>query len=273
MVSSFVRRRLALWWKEDPIRGLIVSAVIFIHFTLLLTLAYAEAIHPKKDEPKKLIVKTISTQPKPKLSMAQTPKATTKKNTTQAAPAKTQPSPPPKKPPAPAPKTKPAPPSKTETTVTKKTPPPKKPSAAKQTAPSPSQNLLKEAEEKLSKIAAKQDNTPRVSSLPPMKQIEISSFSKTEESSSFSSFEEEDSWTEFLIGYLQQKLKLPDFGEVTIQLSVQGDGRVSSVRIVKSESTKNTKYLEENLTKIIIPSTYLKKNEINIFVLTFCNEL
>ena len=89
------------------------------------------------------------------------------------------------------------------------------------------------------------------------------------------SFEEISNYGEFLTAYLQEMLHLPDFGEVKVQITVAQDGSVMKYAVVKAESDKNKKYLEEKLTSLRFPEFKgkgIKKSE-ETFVLTFCNEI
>lgn len=80
---------------------------------------------------------------------------------------------------------------------------------------------------------------------------------------------------ENLIGYLQQSLLLPDFGEVKIQLTLHRDGRVAKVVVLRSESEKNRTYLEKHLPLLHFPNFKEAhgNKEDTTFVLTFCNAL
>jgi colicin import membrane protein len=75
-----------------------------------------------------------------------------------------------------------------------------------------------------------------------------------------------------LIGYLQGYLQLPDVGEVQIQLTLRKDGKVENMKVIKAESEKNRKYLEENLPKLSFPAIYLDKTASRSFLFTFCNK-
>ena len=72
-----------------------------------------------------------------------------------------------------------------------------------------------------------------------------------------------------LIGYLQEALHLPDYGEVKIEITVRPDGSVANLKVLEAESAKNKSYLEKSLPLLRFP-TYDKN--IRTFVLTFCNE-
>ena len=80
---------------------------------------------------------------------------------------------------------------------------------------------------------------------------------------------DEPSYQETLVAYLHQSLHLPEYGEVKIQLSLNKDGTVSKLTVLKSESSKNKVYLEKNLILLKFPR--LEKDE--TFVFTFCNEI
>jgi outer membrane biosynthesis protein TonB len=75
---------------------------------------------------------------------------------------------------------------------------------------------------------------------------------------------------EALISFLHDSLKLPEFGEVKIQLTVHKDGSVARLVVLKAESPKNKAYLEKNLLLLKLPLILDKEKT---FTLTFCNEI
>ena len=75
---------------------------------------------------------------------------------------------------------------------------------------------------------------------------------------------------EGLVGFLHSSLNLPEFGEVTIQLTMKRDGTVARLVVLKAESKKNKAYLEQHLPLLKFP--LILENE-KTFTLTFCNEI
>ena len=130
-----------------------------------------------------------------------------------------------------------------------------------------SDSLLKELEESIAKIDKKSvaKTTPPSKAIAPIPlQIDLHS----------SDFEEDADYTALLIRELHESLRLPDFGEVKIQLSLRQDGSVVKVVVLKAQSEKNKQYLESNLMRLKFPrfeGTYSNKKECT-FILTFCNE-
>ena len=80
----------------------------------------------------------------------------------------------------------------------------------------------------------------------------------------------EESQDEGLAGFLHSSLHLPEFGEVTIQLTVKRDGTVARLVVLKTESKKNRAYLEQHLPVLKFP--LILEGE-KTFTLTFCNEI
>jgi outer membrane biosynthesis protein TonB len=286
---SYFRERFSIWWKRDPVRGFICLTVVSAHLCFLLTLVFFGHSLTSKPKLKKLVVKTVTVSPKP-AKLTTTPKKATpprtapseaKKKTNPPQSAKT-----PASPPKQTAKTKPKPESKQipsksnpKPTLSKQkekvaaAPPPVK----KKPAAQPPEDLLKELEEKIAKIETKRDKSTIKSELSVPQKIEqqMAYASSSSQSSSSELEEDHDDYVSFLVGYLQEHLQLPDFGEVKIQISLRSDGSVEALRVIKTESEKNKKYLEENLPKLKFPSFSLKKNasSTQTFILTFCNEM
>ena len=241
-----------------------------------------------------MVVKTFHAQPTMKTPARPAAKPATNLASTKPKPEKPKALPAPL-PTAAKPKATPATPKK-EIAKTKTTPKPKPtPTISKQTSPLPkkspekvvadkpekknieiSKELIDELEERIAKIETKRDKIPARKEISIPKSID-SLFTKEPihfEEESFS-FDEVNSYGEFLTAYLQEILHLPDFGEVKVQITVAQDGSVMRYAVVKAESDKNKKYLEENLTSLRFPEFKGKgitKSE-ETFVLTFCNEI
>jgi hypothetical protein len=167
---------------------------------------------------------------------------------------------------------RPSKPSKKKTTPAPPPPTPKKknapPKAKKQTSQIP-QHLLRELEETIAKIDEKRDKLYSGKKLVSQKLQSLSDQTHT----SIEQEAEKESVREHLIELLHRSLNLPDFGEVKIQLTLSCDGNIKNLNVLKTESEKNRKYLEENLPLLKFPSFTTNSEKETTFVITFCNEL
>ncbi len=258
-------------FQKNPLQSFILSLIIFIHIVFLLILIISPSFAFRKKEQKPLIVKTIipkppsRTIPLEKKAPVTAPKAITTPPTKQQTPKKE----------APASKTmapKPAPIPKKEAAVVEKRLSKSKqnPPAAKKSPPERakiSDSLLKELEESIATIDKKSVSkmtSPSKAIAPIPLQIDLHS----------SDSEADADYTDLLVSKLHESLRLPDFGEVKIQLSLRQDGSVVKVVVLKAQSEKNKQYLESNLTRLKFPrfeGTYSNKKEYT-FILRFCNE-
>ncbi|MBX9924477.1 MAG: hypothetical protein K2Y01_10240 [Rhabdochlamydiaceae bacterium] len=260
---------ISLWVSKSPLERTLYIAIPAIH---LLIIAVSLVSHPslKRSSSKPIVINTW-TPPAPASKQIRTtsaPPAAPKK--TKAAPA-----------PTPTPAAKPL--NKTVTADPQKTAAPKKEKLAinpkpapKQSAKTPSvaQKHLQEIEERIAKIEAKNDRMPIKSELAVPTTITLSSQIPPQNSLEFANYQTfamEDAVSS-LIGYLQGYLQLPDLGEVQIQLILRKDGKVDSMKVLKTESEKNRKYLEEQLPKLSFPSSILEGVSSRSFLLTFCNK-
>jgi hypothetical protein len=275
---------------------LIVVFVIAVHLLFVIVMIISPPFIFQKKEHKPLIVKTIVPKPASKLKAPEkklgqangTPKAVA----AVIAPPSPKPSPPQvvaKTTPKPAPQKKPA--AKPTTAIAAKKEPAiadkvvsksKPPVPAKKNPPAQnrgkiSDKLLKELEESIAKIENKSDKgyagkktTATSRAVAPVHlQIDSLASEDVEESEGASDY------TENLVRHLHQSLNLPDYGEVKIQLRLRQDGTVVKIAVIKTESEKNKKYLEERLPALRFPrfeGEYANKKE-DVFILTFCNEL
>ncbi|MBS0627376.1 MAG: hypothetical protein JSS09_04120, partial [Verrucomicrobia bacterium] len=157
-------------------------------------------------------------------------------------------------------------------TTSKNNPPKieKKKIPPKQTPPS-SRDLeksLKEIEETIAKIATNNDKMSSKSA----KEIQPKT-GPIFEDLSLPLVTEED-YTSSLVEYLQDQLRLPDNGEVKIELTLRKDGSVESIKVLSAQSEKNRKRLEEYLPKLLFPPfpKEEKEKKSKVFILTFCND-
>jgi outer membrane biosynthesis protein TonB len=56
-----------------------------------------------------------------------------------------------------------------------------------------------------------------------------------------------------IAAHLKKALKLPEYGEVTVKLTLDRSGKVVKVESVKSESTKNKAFIERALPTLVLP--------------------
>lgn len=277
-------------FRKNTLQNTLLLSVILFHFIFLIMVLFLSPASFKKKEHKHLFVRTVVSQPQPKVAavqkVPQRPHSTPKAAPTSAPAPKKRPDaakPEIKKQiaPAPTPQKKPAI-AKEPAIADKKLTPVKQqtPSPQKTSPPPPrakiSDSLLKELEESIAKIENKSDktavskkmSTPSPATAPMTLQIDINPESNTESNSM------QESYTDTLIGYLHQSLSLPDYGEVKIQLSLRQDGTVAKVIVLKAKNEKNRQYLESNLPRLLFPrfdGAWASKKE-HTFVLTFCNE-
>lgn len=63
----------------------------------------------------------------------------------------------------------------------------------------------------------------------------------------------DESYGEFLIGYLQSALDLPEIGEVMARIEITRDGKLASCEILSSRSRKNSEFLKNRLPELSYP--------------------
>lgn len=152
-----------------------------------------------------------------------------------------------------APKTK-SPPAKT----VKSTQPVKKPE---------NDLLLKEIAESLDEISSPAPTAPPQSRLSlPSLLAPKTPVVQQEESG-------DETYGEFLIGYLQSALDLPEIGEVRARLEITSDGKLASCEILSSRSRKNSEFLKNRLPELAYPCfNDFRLNEPSLqFTITFRN--
>jgi outer membrane biosynthesis protein TonB len=233
----------------------ITFVVVAIHVCIALVAITSTAFSDKKKQAK-LVVHTV----KPKQTIAH-----------QVAPAPPPPVAPkpvvPKKvePPKEVPKKETAKPVKAA-----KPAPAKKPAAKAKKAepkikeePVISDTLLQELQESIAKIDQKRDKIVNGKKLDTPKSPKFDSGSRDVEV-------KDESFHESLIAHLHEALNLPEYGEVKIQLTLNPDGSVAKVAVLKSESEKNRGYLEKSLPHLQFPPL---RGSQQTFTLTFCNEI
>lgn len=73
-----------------------------------------------------------------------------------------------------------------------------------------------------------------------------------------------------LMGFLRETLRLPEVGEVKMEIMVKKDGTIGKVVVLRSESQKNKLYLQEHLPLLQLP---MQLDQDKTWVVTFCNEI
>ncbi|KPK32848.1 MAG: hypothetical protein AMS24_02925 [Chlamydiae bacterium SM23_39] len=73
---------------------------------------------------------------------------------------------------------------------------------------------------------------------------------------------------EMLINYLKSNLKLPEQGEVKVEIFISSKGNIEKVNVLSSKSLTNEVYLKEKLLNFYFPWLLEKKN----LIITFINE-
>jgi hypothetical protein len=278
-------------FHKNPLINTILLIVISLHFFFLLILLISPKFALKKKQHQSLIVKTVVSKPFAKTAThekkdphqntvsASTPSFQSAQKTTQTPKVQTQPR---KEQTSKAQTPKQISSKKKEPAIADKQLSKAKQPTAKKNLPSQnrakiSDSLLKELEESISKIENKSDKEiagktipPRDKALAPVSlQIDTPSYEFSNETKGSSDY------TDVLVSHLHQSLRLPDYGEVKIQLSLRQDGTVCRIIVLKAQSEKNKQYLESRLPQLKFPpfdGAYVNKKEYT-FILTFCNEL
>lgn len=80
-------------------------------------------------------------------------------------------------------------------------------------------------------------------------------------------------YEELLIAYLQNILDLPEYGEVKIEIEINGSGALVACKINESKSSKNAKFLTEKLSLLTFPIPPLATaDQTKKFSITFKNQ-
>ncbi|MES2198928.1 MAG: hypothetical protein V4489_02005 [Chlamydiota bacterium] len=255
----FTFGRVSLWWKKNPVKGKICLSITVLHLLALVSIIYNHPSTPVKKN-HKILVRTIK---------AQAPSISTSSHT----PTKQVASPPVQKkqvispPKTTAQKPTKEPPKKL---VAKPSPVKKTPPVSQNRKPSPppppplSQNLqksLKEIEETIAKIATNNDKMSSKRTKEILPKLDLLT-------------EIEEDYSSSLIEHLQEHLRLPDSGEVKIELTLRRDGSIETVKVLSARSEQNKKRLEEHLPRLQFPPFPKEEREkkSKVFILTFCND-
>ncbi len=255
----------AFWQAKDPMQKFLYIFVPLAHLLLLCFAVFASP--PQKQSHKKLAVKTF-VAPSVSARSVPLPKAAVLPQKTSNAQAQA-----PKKPTQSAnkPKPKPKAPPISKTPL-KKEAPLKEP--AKKKKPHLAQHL-KEIEERIAKIEGERDRMPSNAKLPVPATFALTSQAplpllSMAVSQQVTTFEEDK--VALLIGHMQACLHLPELGEVQMELVLHKDGKIKTMKVMKAESQKNKKYLEDHLPQILFPPSYVDGLSSEPLLITFCNK-
>lgn len=182
----------------------------------------------------------------------------------------------------PKPQLKPQP--KIQPKILPKTSPKPKPPAqpaqneAKQKNDADRQKLLAKAKESLGqfkttnpKPAAQLNKITSISSQP-LEKLQTEAYISN--GSLFNS-ERDGNYRDELISRLKRSLKLPGYGNVTIELAIERSGKVKSMKILKDENSENRKHIEKIVPTLSFPSfgsSYENETQ-HTFVITLTNDL
>lgn len=225
------------------------SVIIAIHCVLLLLSAWFGG--SKKTQKQRLMVKTVTFKPKtaplssyessiasasnPSSSKSSKPASSQKKNSS---------------------------PQKKE--VTKQIA--KKPvkSSTKSASASITRELLQQLEESLAKI----EQAPEVTRSPTKYSVSLPALKIDQFASEDGKYETK------LVSFLRSQLTLPEVGEVEMKLTLQNNGVLVTMEVIRAESSKNTEYLKVRLPTLHLPHFMgaLAKIQEETFVITFSNE-
>jgi colicin import membrane protein len=120
------------------------------------------------------------------------------------------------------------------------------------------QQLLTQAQERIAKISGNRDKQPsnkatgNISDVPhAITSLAIDSLSEIKGDIVLSRYEL--SYREELAGRLKLLLRLPEYGDVKVNLTLDRSGKVSKVAIVNADSSANRKYIEKTLPELSFP--------------------
>ena len=85
----------------------------------------------------------------------------------------------------------------------------------------------------------------------------------------------EVSYRDELANRLKLLLRLPEYGEVKVKLTIERSGKIAKVLIISSESSANRKYIEKTLPGLTFPQFGTRFGDVDqyTFSITLGNEL
>lgn len=261
----FSLSKLSFWWKNNPIQGRVCFIVVFLHLLALGWINYNHVPKPVKKN-HTITVRTVrgaTSSPTPAPSKKEVVTSVQKKQV--EAPKKSI------KKPDPLPKESPKKPIKKTAPPKKATPPTQKNKSQTPSSSHLSQNLqksLKEIEETIAKIAGNNDKMSSRRITEPLPKLDLLEGSLT------LPIGLEENYSSTLIEYLQEHLRLPDSGEVKIELKLRYDGSIETVKVLSAQSEQNRKRIEDYLPRLHLPPFPKEEQDkkSKVFILTFCND-
>jgi hypothetical protein len=259
-------------FKHAPAKSAIWITIFLAHLSFIgaMFLSKQESLKPLK---KPLVVKTLSQKPSAQVAIQAHQKPASEKKAT--APKKSQ-----EKKTLPIAAAKQKSPKDKEPPIADKKIDSKKKSFNKtaqkeQNRSKISQKLLQELEESIAKIDEKQEKIKTKKKLDTPTSVLSLQIDRLEDTKRGEETSAETEYQHALIHFLEQTLRLPDYGEVKMQLTLTVDGKVASLKVLLAESEKNKKYLEKNLPLMQFPSLMhsFSGDKERTFVLTFCNKI
>lgn len=150
-----------------------------------------------------------------------------------------------------------------------------------QAAKAKQQKLLSQAQETIAKIDKSRDKVSRTNLSDPgfvhspvaISNLQIDSFADYGSKQQLSS--QEASYRDELASRLKLLLKLPEYGEVKIKLTLERSGKVAKVVIISAASATNRKYVEKTLPTLTFPAFGANFDQSSQFTfsITLCNEI
>lgn len=142
------------------------------------------------------------------------------------------------------------------------------------------QSLVAKAQERIAKIAQTRDKiTPgkgsEISNTVTPEAITSLQIDALPSSNAAPLSEREVSYRDELAGRLKLLLRLPEYGEVKIKLTLEKSGKIAKVVVVNSESSANKKYIEKTLPTLTFPAfgNRFENAEQYTFSITLSNEI
>ena len=132
-------------------------------------------------------------------------------------------------------------------------------------------SLLEKLQNELSALEKKDNSTVKTEGLtvPKISSLEVSQLQAADKNDGKAEFRYK------IVDFFKSHLKLPEYGEVKIEIKIKEGAYISEVNVISSESLKNQKYLKDILLKTSIPwlNDYLSAGEEVDLIICFTNEI
>ena len=231
--------RFIRWYQSLSRKNQIIFAVFFIHGVHLLFLTAEQWFSPQQLKQKKLAIRTFTLPAEPKKTPPiREQKTTAPVNASVSMAIKPQ--------------------------LLKKQPAKTATQAPAKNKSDSQQALLQEIENNLQVLSSLPSKTANKT------EISVPVFFEPPPIETTPSYESEfASLNERIAAMLQETLQLPEFGEVKIFLSIDRFGRLQSLEVLESKSTKNAEFLKNRLPELLFPCL----NEATSLTVVFSNAL